>query len=201
MDSAADLLKAVAALAWPVFAFTALFIFKDEIKDLIIRLKKGRVLGQEIELTERLDKLQVAALETEAVEIIPAETVSDRSNENPANRDLETTILMEAARSPRVALMLLAAELEQTTRRIFAQTGWARNRKNLPFTHAIEELSLPEAALSSLRIFWQVRNQIVHARGTVSDEEILRAIDSGLVLLRSLKAIPVEAHVIRNPGV
>lgn len=197
----AEFLKGLAAVAWPAFAFAVLLTFKDEIKDLLARLKKGKLLGQEIELAERLDKFQETVSEAEAVSTPLIEIRPNVLPPDPANADLEASILLEATRSPRVSLMLLAAEVEQTIRKIFLQTGWHRNRKSLPFTIAVGELPLPEDSLGSVRMFWEIRNQIIHGHGSVSDEEILRAIDSGLVLLRSLKAIPVEAHIVYQPGV
>jgi hypothetical protein len=44
--------------------------------------------------------------------------------------------------------------------------------------------SLPQAALSVIKTFADLRHRIVHARESVSDDEILRAIDLGLILLR-----------------
>jgi hypothetical protein len=50
VKDAAELISAVASLLWPLFAFTSLFVFKKQIGDLVGRIKRGKLLGQEIEL-------------------------------------------------------------------------------------------------------------------------------------------------------
>ncbi len=57
MKEFADFLRAVATLLWPIFAFSTLLVFKKEISEIIARLRRGKVLGQEFELSESLEKL------------------------------------------------------------------------------------------------------------------------------------------------
>ena len=45
MNEIAVLAQAIAALLWPIFAFTALLMFRKQIGDLVKRLKKGKLLG------------------------------------------------------------------------------------------------------------------------------------------------------------
>ena len=52
MKAWAELVQAVAALLWPVSLFVILLIFRRPIQDLLSRLRRGKVLGQEIELAE-----------------------------------------------------------------------------------------------------------------------------------------------------
>ncbi|HCG5526981.1 TPA: hypothetical protein NJ013_004389 [Vibrio parahaemolyticus] len=54
MNEISELLKAIAALLWPIFAFVTLFVFKDQIAEAIGRLRKGKLLGQELELSDSL---------------------------------------------------------------------------------------------------------------------------------------------------
>jgi hypothetical protein len=49
MIPVADLLRAIAALLWPIFAFCALYIFRAELRELLARVRKGKVLGNEFE--------------------------------------------------------------------------------------------------------------------------------------------------------
>ena len=53
MTTLIDLLKALAPFAWPLFAFVALLRFEGELKGLLARLRKGKLLGQEIEHRRR----------------------------------------------------------------------------------------------------------------------------------------------------
>ena len=71
MTEFATLLQAIAALLWPIFAFTALFVFRSQIADIARRLKKGKLLGQEIELNESLNRLDESALSIEKTGLNP----------------------------------------------------------------------------------------------------------------------------------
>ena len=66
MKDIAELLKAIAALLWPVLSFVALIAFRGELKGLLARLRRGKVLGQEIEL-EALIRKDERALPSAAV--------------------------------------------------------------------------------------------------------------------------------------
>ena len=205
MSEFAALLQAIAALLWPLFAFTALFVFRSQIADLARRLKKGKLLGQEIELNESLDRLDKSAASIQQeVAALPA-PVSDAQTkeEQVAEESTVRNILSEAARSPKAALILLASELEKLARQILASTGYLQGRRLIPVQQAIAELDqkfgLPRHIPSSLKFFWEARNRLIHG-GEGTDQDILRAIDSGLTILKALQAMPREVNVVYDPA-
>ena len=65
MSDFAALLEAIAALVtplfWPAVVVAVLYLFKDEIRELLGRLRRGVILGQEIELEESLSQLKQTA--------------------------------------------------------------------------------------------------------------------------------------------
>ena len=61
MSEISELLKALASLLWPIFAFVVLFLFRSQLGDAIGRFKKGKLLGQEVELNDSLANLQRSA--------------------------------------------------------------------------------------------------------------------------------------------
>jgi len=201
----AALLQAIASLLWPLFAFTALFVFRAQIVDLAKRLRRGKLLGQEIELNESLNRLDASAVSVEqevaALPVLASEvsTVETLAEEASVVRDIG----VEASRSPKAALVLLAIELEKLASEILATTGHLQGRKYLPVTRAIEELDqkfgLPKHVLSSLKFFWEARNRLIHG-GEGTDDDILRAVDSGLTILKALQAMPREANVVFEPA-
>jgi hypothetical protein len=190
MKETAELISAVASLLWPLFAFTSLFLFKKQISDLVGRIKRVKLLGQEIELSESLNKLEesamavakeVAALPVPASENVPTESTDDGQIK---------LILQEAARSPKAALILLASYIERETRQLLASIGHLKGQRYLPLSIAIDILSrqfggLPGHVPSSLKFFLDARNRLVHG-GEADSEEILRAIDSGITILKAL---------------
>ena len=54
MSEWANLLRAIAALLWPIFAFVLLLVFKAEIREALNRLKRGKVFGQELEFEKKV---------------------------------------------------------------------------------------------------------------------------------------------------
>jgi hypothetical protein len=115
-------------------------------------------------------------------------------------------VLSVAAMSPKAGLIQLSSDLERTARRIVATTGHIgemRGGAGLRELAVILEraTTLPSGSLDVFGIFAQVRNEIVHGSNAVTEDEIMRAIDSGIILLRSLQAVPLEINVVEHPGV
>lgn len=206
MSEYATLLQAIAALLWPLFAFTTLFVFRSQIADIAHRLKKGKLLGQEIELNESLSQLDESAVSIEqTVAALPTQESEPPNEEEQAQEErIVGDIFSEAARSPKVALIRLASELEKLARQILASTGHLNGRRHIPIVQAITELDekygLPQHVPSSLKLFWEMRNRLIHG-GEGADEDILRAVDSGLTILKALQAFPREINVVYHPGV
>jgi hypothetical protein len=98
--------------------------------------------------------------------------------------------------------MTLRAELEKQAQQALATRGLLRGRPVVSLNQALGELrqyGLPELEASQ-KLFDDVRNKLVHgAAGT--DDDALRALDSGITILRALNALPNEVNVVHNPRV
>jgi hypothetical protein len=202
MDTLAKLIDAVAHLLWPAFAFYFLWLFKPQLTDVLKRLSrvtKWKGLGQEIELDE-LEK----ATEKAKGEIVTPQQPEMKLAEPRADQASENEILREAAKSPKAALLLLGSKIQQRLRQLLAATGWQQNIKAEPLLDAIDKLraqgSLPEHVSGSLKLFLDVRNKLIHG-GQATDDDVFRAIDSGLTLLRAIESIPAEVNVVHRTGV
>lgn len=213
MVDVSELIKAISTLLWPIFAFCALFCFKKEIAEMIVRIKKGKLLGQEFEMSESLNQLRVSAVTLSAgVASIanPAKFVSITEEDVEDIAILKsqlaiTTIIQEAERSPKAALRLLASELEKEAIQIIAVIGKLEGRKHVTITKAVADLDsyyggLPEYVSSSLLHFWNIRNKLIHGENA-DDSSILSAIDSGIIILKALQSLPKETNWVHNPGV
>lgn len=201
MNSSAEIAKSIANLLWPIFAFVVLATFKAEIRGLLNRLRKGKLLGQEIELAD-LEQLNIEA--QKAVK----ETTSLPKSANETNddayrisldraRSIEEQVFSLLATSPSAALLLLSTEIEQELNLILGVQGLLPPGGFLPLKEGVDVLqsrgSLSPHLPSSLRLFQPIRNKLVHGRSTDSSE-IVSAIDSGITILRALKAVPREVH-------
>ena len=193
MDAIAKLITAIAQLLWPLFGFYFLFVFRQQIASILKRLShatKVKAPGIDIELDQLKEGAEKAVQEV-VLPALPAPRqpttrlgqmgVAPPTPEEPT----ENLILREAAQSPKAALLLLGSEIQKRLRQLLAATNWQQNIKPEPLSEAIDKLraqgSLPEHITGSLKLFLDVRNRLIH--GEANDDEIFRAIDSGLTLL------------------
>lgn len=196
----ADLIQAIASLAWPCVVITVVRWFRPEIRNVITRLKKGKLLGTEIELNElqvkseqATEKVILAHLSArqEGQTINAASTVDGAKNVAAVENAVEE-VLREAARSPKLGLMLLAAKLERAAREAAEAAGLAGTGRYTAYNWikslVIANL-LPREGAEAFVLFLNVRNRIVHGQDA-EDADIARAIDSGVQLLKILIAIP-----------
>lgn len=199
MNELAELLRAVASLLWPVFAFVAAVIYKSDLRSFLARILKLRFLGQEVELDRSLDKLHESASELRE---IPEDSSSPVDSGGADSVDVESQVLQEAARSPKVGLMLLSAEIEREARRTLAGLGVRLGRQTIRNAiHALIRYGISPSIVTTFDQFTEIRGMIMHGRAAVSDDEILRAIDSGLVLLRAIRGVPRETHKVVHVNV
>ncbi len=203
VNAAAALIGAISSLLWPIIVAGAIYSFQIELRSLLRRLshiKKGKVFGQEFELEEKLDQLQEATEKVEKEIVATQQPPLELERSEPAEQ-LEEQLLRDASKSPKVTLMLLAAELDKRIQRLLAASGWQQNIKAGSTSAAIEQLraqgSLPEHVSGSVKLFQEVRNKIVHGK-IADDQDILRAIDSGFTLLRAIESIPLESNTVHR---
>ena len=143
MNDVATLLRAIATLLWPILVFVALWVFREPLAQALSRLKKGKILGQEFELERDLQKLEetTAAARQETSLVPRLELKEDALQDDNQEPDTEIrSILEQAARSPKVALMFLSAELEKQGRLALAMRGMLQHRTTVPVSRALEEL-------------------------------------------------------------
>ena len=210
MTEFAELLRSIGSLLWPVLVYWALRAFRDDIAGAIGRIKKAKILGHEFELGDKLRELseaanqasnEVADLPRDAPD--PGESPASES-QHPEAEDTVQKILETAVRSPKVALLQLAMEMEKEGREVLASTGKWTEKRPLPFLRAVERLDnhygLPRHIPSSLKLFMNIRNKLVHG-GVAEDREIVSALDSGVTIYRALKALPRERNWIYHEGV
>ena len=211
LDELSNLISAFASLLWPLFAFCFLLLFRSQISDAIGRLKKGKLLGQEVELHDSLKTLQQSASQaSDEVAYLPkpknskTETDNENQGSDTENDTIIRSIVHEAARSPKAALIMLTAEIEKEARQTLASIGKLEGRTHIPIAQAIRDLDshygLPQHLSSSLNLFWNTRNKIIHGRET-EEEDCLSAIDSGVTILRSLQALPRQLNIVYKSGV
>ena len=207
MEAAADLLRGIAALLWPLTVLTIVVMFRKELRALLSRLRKAKLFGQELELDESLDRLERSTEELAEVQEPIAPPVFDLSIDPVTDEDIsQIQSLVDV--SPNAALREVAGQLERAVREklgALGQMDMFRGRRPLMLRSSFEELakrtSLPMETLVALRRFNDVRNRIVHGYTDVDLDEVHRAIELGLDLLAAVKAVPSEIAIVQYPHV
>jgi len=198
MPEAAAFLKALADLAWAVIAAGALVAFRKEIASALTRLRRAKIskdAGIEFELDE-LNRMATAA--SAQVPVLPT-SEPQALPENPTPESDEQA-LADAAKSPRVALVVLGTQIEHELRQLLGAMGTVHGTRYTSLANALGRLQLPRDLGAALAQFWTVRNKLVHG-SSVDPDDIARVLDSGLRILHSLRAIPREVNVVYHPGV
>ncbi len=153
MKEVTELIKAIATLLWPILGFVALLLFRSQISEAIGRIKKGKFLGQEIELSEDLKKLQKSASEaSREVASMPSLPIEEDIDSDFEEIDLIKNIIHEANRSPKAALILLASEVEKEARQTLASIGKLKGRSGISLMQTVSELIAIMDSLNMLQV-------------------------------------------------
>jgi hypothetical protein len=107
--------------------------------------------------------------------------------------------------SPRATLALLAADIERHLREFAFATGFQnRVRRDATIAETVEAISetwpLPQSFKHSAAEFSDLQGRITHGYNA-SDEEVLRGVESGKLILKTLEALPREKKVVAYTGV
>jgi hypothetical protein len=200
------------ALDWPMVALigiAALLFLVPQLESLVPLVKKLKIGEAEIELRDQANALAQTVEKSE--ESVPAvstqrpqpEQVEERY-ERLLNTSVEAQILDVAVRDKQAALMRLAIEIEKEIIVLHGVIGLRNQYKSGTFRELVEQLAqhgtISNDIKTGLLEFWKVRNQIAHSQ--LSDESILTStLDSGIRLLRIIKAVPRPTYTVIEPHV
>ena len=198
------LIESIASLLWPIFVLTIVLIFKKEISHILLRIKRGKILGQEIELKDEIKELDKVTKDAKE-EIVEIEDKEEFDKKLDVLYSEEEKILELISSNPESALIKLAILIEKQLRYILAGWGGSSSPRLLSVMNMVEYLSkqkvLPSNLIHLIRNFWKIRNRIVHGFEDISERELSSVLDSGITILRMLYAVPIETNIIYNPGV
>jgi hypothetical protein len=208
LQDAAAIIQAVAALLWPLVVLAALMLFKREIKQLLARIRKGKLFGQELELEASVKELEAKAVVAEKdVAAVSLPTEHDDSLPRSSASDWEREVLVAASNSPRAAILLLASHIEKQVLDLLAMIGHSKNRPRRALPQLFKEHPLssmfPSSVAESVALLWRIRNAVAHGGGSggVSDEEVLSAVDSGITIGRAIQSFPREVNIVAHAAV
>ena len=206
-DAITELVRVTAQLLWPVTIILVLVMFREDLHRLASRLRRGKFLGQELELTEETQKVERQVEAAERAEppkpvLDPAKGRSEQLSELQAADDRVRRFLEEAAKDKLLALVRMWIEIEQEVRTITATRGLLQFVRVPNITEYVGTLAgrnvISKETADSILGFHAVRDRLVHGnlREAYRDSELVALIDSGLRLLEILRSIPRETYKV-----
>jgi hypothetical protein len=194
-----QLIVAISQLLWPILVLIVIFIFRKELSSILSRLKKGKILGQELELEKEMNEFKIAADKV-------SETVVQESTQyEPGNTKVIENIFTKSSADPKVGILLLSLEIEKEVNKLIASIGIL---KEVPirtmaeaFKHLEQRRYVAGSVVESLRLFWALRDKIIHGRYTESKDQLIRFIDIGTNLLTTLKSIPRQKLFVKKMNI
>lgn len=188
------ILRFIKVIAWPaaVVVFTILF-FKADFGKALSRLKKGKWGEKEIEFYNNVE----CGREEAEVSETPFSMEENKKKSIQLGQDKDE-ILKAARIKPALGIMQLSSILEREVRALAINfLGHQHPNLKRPFLKLCKILIsgnyLPSHIAKSLKIFWEIRNEILHGAVLKDDENIIRVLDTGLVLLEVIKSIKIPA--------
>lgn len=147
-------------------------------------IKKARLAGVEVELTEKIRELSADIEKAQAA--LPTQSPLSLPTKYPHE---EEEVLQQLKNDPRAALLLLAAKIEQQVMLRLANHGLSKQGQFIPMVRAVElginHEVFPNTMLRPFREFWDLRNQVGHGHGfEVDDGHVHALISLGLELLK-----------------
>lgn len=217
-----ELVGALANLLWPIVVLIIALKFRPEIRIFINRLKKGKLLGQEVELDSNVEQLRETAqkAEQEALQSNPelyslTSVLENNELERASAASLDSLdrtydkaidkIVDLSATEPLAALLKLSQTIEKELKVLAVSTAVLRSNQRTYARQLIRLMSsknvLPLHTVESLDQFWQVRNKIIHESVEINHSTIFKVLDVGFQILKTLRQIPVEVITVYYPGV
>jgi hypothetical protein len=206
-DLILELLRVLAQLLWPLTIILILVVFRRDIHKLLGRLRRGKFLGQELELGEETQRVEKQVEAAELAEpskplIDPAkDTFSQLSNLHAAG-ERSRRFLEEAAQDKLLALLRIWIEIEQEVRTIVATNGFLQFAARPSVREYVKVLAqrkvITQETADSISGFYELRNRLVHGKigDSYRESELLALIDSGLRLLEILRLVPRQTYKV-----
>ena len=198
------LLDVLSQWLWPITVLIVVLLFRKDISIFLKRLRKGTILGNEIELEPYMNQLRKDIDEVQEETLV--DTYIENRNEEEANiLDKEISQVIEVSKDNlELAIIRLSALIEMETRTLLGSLG-ATKEKLAGLQQMFNVLSkkgyLTDSTASALKTFSNIRNLIVHGRKPQNDHAMLQAIDLGIDLLKTIRLIPRETYKVKATGI
>lgn len=170
-----------------LFLFSAIVLLIPDIGNLIQRIRKVKVGGVELELSEELKQLANQTAETEK-----KIDISNSQTELLSSLEKELERFISAGINPKLLLIQIAIEIEKVLFSLANQNNLDQGKLPLATARLIQLLSekgvLDQSILPLFKSFWSVRNKIVHGvDAEINENQVINLTELGRRLLLILK--------------
>ncbi|SFI24649.1 DUF4145 domain-containing protein [Bradyrhizobium sp. cf659] len=183
MDWKQFLASVIGSLAWPAALVAIVFVFKNQLRLLIVHIRKIGAAGVNVELSEKVEEA------VDAGEVVQAE----KGVVAPDVIGLDPTLLQLAKSFPEAALIQSFKELEALILKLRARMPDDRPARNLyEVLKALEKQQfIPQSAITLFQSLREARNAAAHGKG----EEALSSSEA-LDLIRQIKLLQEVLHPV-----
>jgi hypothetical protein len=192
-------------LLWLLVLIVLILVFRHDIAALFRRSRPGTNSDQETKPDSTMSELGKTQRQTK--EYIPESRVDEEtSGQEAGDLERETADIRRAAEvSPQMGIIKLSSVLEREIRALTGSPGQLGWSSATPVTDLFgmltEKKYLPKQTAESLRRFWKLRGQIVQGLDIADDRISLKVLDTGLGLLRTVRSIQSQSHIVHRSGV
>ena len=185
-----------------------ILIFKKEFSELLKRIRRGKLFGQEFELSEKIDELSEKVLEEIKELPVPEDSGEVQimaGNHIVVSEDVKV-IIEEADKKPMETLTVVIKQVEVELVNLISIYGLLNYfLKGFHFLKAVAILqnrgAISKNTAISLRSFYDLRNRMLHYSVESNEDDIMRLIDLGILLSNAIKSVPREKFEVAFPKV
>lgn len=183
-----EIIKIIPSLFWQFLILITVLVYRTEIWSFLRKIKKWSIFGNDFELSDEINKLE------DEVEKIERNTPITMDTPKETNEE----VIIKFDRDWKMTLIQIAIEIEKEIKKIMLLTWWSYNQNIVSlkqsFKFLIKNWALPNNLSSSIDIFLNIRNKIIHSNWVVPEDEVLRMVDLWFSLLKNIRAIPHEIN-------
>jgi uncharacterized protein YutE (UPF0331/DUF86 family) len=200
-----EFIVAVSHFAWPIATLIIIFLFRKDISMLLRRIRKGKLFGQEMELDPEIKEFGDAVKLAQG-EIQESPLVEEIFNNEVEEQNKNIKEIIDASKvNPQLGIIRLSTILEKSLRTIGASLGVISANQRISVIKMFQNLEkkgkIKKNTNQAVKIFWELRNKIVHGHQIENEREILKVLDDGMSLLNTVTSIPHEKYIILHSGV
>ena len=197
LDSIANLISAIARLAWPILALTLIIMFRHNVRGLFNRVYRASFLGSEFEfkreqLRDNVEKIDELHTTIKSARSPPAATST--TSTNPRIADLNQRRIIEELdinalrhridEDPAYAIVLISGAIESALRRTLAGYDVKPDRRGVrQVARDARQFGYGDDFQEAIARFSNIRNMIVHGQDTFEQTDLREVAHLGLRIL------------------